>query len=49
MSTWLVIAVACAYVWTAYEQFHIGNLGYAIMFLSYSVANAGLLIQVLKR
>lgn len=48
MSTWLVIATSIAYLWTAYEQFRVGNPGFAVMFGSYAFANAGLLYQVLR-
>lgn len=49
MSTPLIIAVSVAYVWTAFEQFKLGNSGYAIMFASYAMANVGLLTQVLSK
>lgn len=46
MSTPLMIAVTCAYLWTAGEQLYLHYYGYAVMFFAYALANCGFLYHL---
>jgi len=43
MSMWMVVAVTMAYLYTAVEQYFLGNNNTAIMFTGYAIANIGII------
>lgn len=45
MSHFLILAIGIAYVWIAVEQFTKQDLGVAIMFAGYAVAQWGVYLQ----
>jgi hypothetical protein len=46
MSVWLIWACTAAYAWTAGEQLLKENVGHALMFGAYAVANIGIIMTL---
>lgn len=46
MSNWLIALVTLAYLGTAVDLWHKGDVGHSIMFYGYAAANLGLLLAL---
>lgn len=46
MSTWLVAAIGVVYLYVAIEQYIKGDMGTALMFAGYAIANGGVCLVV---
>lgn len=45
MSGWLIVFTGCIYLAVGVEQYTKGNMGMAIMFCAYALANVGIWMQ----